>query len=1240
MKKSLRLAHQATLLGALLLTPVLLHAQTTAGSTAPKTTPPAGTEDDETVVLSPFVVDSTANSDSYQTNETLAGTRVRTNLKDLGSAISVVPAKLMSDLSATNAQSLLQYTTNTEVGGLYGNFGGMGNNSTISETNRLQQPDGDTRVRGLAAADSTRNYFLSSIPWDSFNIDRVDMQRGPNSMLFGNGSPAGIINTSLNDAMFRNQVKVQNRYDQYGSLRNLLDVNYVILPHELAIRFVGLEDGEKYRQEGTFNHQKRAYGAIRFDPDWFKASGAQTELRINDEYGEVSSRNPRTLPPVDQITPWFTTLNKITLNPYIAHQTNGIAGGQGSSNFNPWLNSARGREFWSDPVFSYGNNGNSTLSSITESYDLGTVYGIGVANNADHSQPTRTTFPVTGSIPGGVAFAQPVGITTYSQYATFAGLPGAQFGAYRDKMLTDTSIFNFYDQTLDGPNTHQWQRWNGFNADLSQTFFDNRLGFDFAYYSESYVNGGENYLNDQNYSIAVDVNSVMPDGSANPNVGRPYVETDAVYGNSETKNKRDSWRVTAFGDLKSSDYFNSKLVQTILGEHHVSAVLSQDKQSTSGMSWARWDAAMPWLNDVGGSQSLNGGSRNVDVISYIGGSLLNVGSASGLNLSGLSTMHVPTANPTVQYFDSHWKYPLNPSDPAFVNPNAPYTLPLATTPYGTPNTNPPDPSLAGNQSDNPANYVGWKSASYNILNADNGDINQLYFSGTKSQSVIKSEAVSWQGYLLDNTIVPAFGWRKDRVTLAAAAAPYTDTTQGLVDPFNYTSGPVQLTDTEQSRTWSIVLKTPSFIKKWLPKGMDFTVFYDKASNFQAQAIRKDFLGNGIPDATGTTVEKGFTISAFDDKIGFKANWYDTKVENASLTGNQLGSSSYVLYLLPTWAAAHAETLYAGLNNQPINGTSVQGNAWFWDYSNHDNGTPYGAQPRGAAEAASDTAELAMIKAFADNSLPQSFYDVYQMPISVANMKSGNWLNAITQPNWNPVTQGAGALQSASGGTVGGISPSATVDTESKGVEFELYAQPIKNWNLTVNAAKDTSTRQNLNKTLVQLINSELTLWNSAAGDIRLWSAGGQTMRQVFNQNIYGPYQNLLAQAGTQVPELSPWHVNGVTNFEFDHGFLKGVNVGGAYRWQQGAILGYALNSATQLIDVSKPLKGPSDSSLDMWIGYKHKLTSKINWEIQLNIHNVARSPRLVPIAVEPDGSPAMYRIVDGQLLQLTNTFTF
>ena len=60
-------------------------------------------------------------------------------------------------------------------------------------------------MRGLASADNTRDFFVTDIPWDSYNVDRIDIQRGPGSILFGLGSPAGIVNASMNSAGFRNK---------------------------------------------------------------------------------------------------------------------------------------------------------------------------------------------------------------------------------------------------------------------------------------------------------------------------------------------------------------------------------------------------------------------------------------------------------------------------------------------------------------------------------------------------------------------------------------------------------------------------------------------------------------------------------------------------------------------------------------------------------------------------------------------------------------------------------------------------------------------------------------------------------------------------------------------------------------------------------------------------------------------------------------------------------------------------
>jgi len=182
------------------------------GQAAPAPAPAASAAAEEDIVeLSPFEVSASDASDGYQVKDTLGGTRVRTDMSDVASSISVVSKKLLEDTGITNAQQLLVYTTNTEVGGINGNFSGVSSRGTgvqgNAEHGRLSNPGAVNRARGLSPMDNTRNYFLSEIPWDSYNIDRVDISRGPNSFLFGVGSPSGISNASTNEATFKRQIQ-------------------------------------------------------------------------------------------------------------------------------------------------------------------------------------------------------------------------------------------------------------------------------------------------------------------------------------------------------------------------------------------------------------------------------------------------------------------------------------------------------------------------------------------------------------------------------------------------------------------------------------------------------------------------------------------------------------------------------------------------------------------------------------------------------------------------------------------------------------------------------------------------------------------------------------------------------------------------------------------------------------------------------------------------------------------------
>jgi secreted protein with Ig-like and vWFA domain len=96
----------------------------------------------EPIVLSPFVVESSKDA-GYAAVSTLAGTRVRTDLKDVASAISVVTSQFLKDTGAHNDQDLLLNSPNTEVGGARGNFGTPHTNSPLITGIGLEKGEAD-----------------------------------------------------------------------------------------------------------------------------------------------------------------------------------------------------------------------------------------------------------------------------------------------------------------------------------------------------------------------------------------------------------------------------------------------------------------------------------------------------------------------------------------------------------------------------------------------------------------------------------------------------------------------------------------------------------------------------------------------------------------------------------------------------------------------------------------------------------------------------------------------------------------------------------------------------------------------------------------------------------------------------------------------------------------------------------------------------------------------------------------
>lgn len=191
--------------------------------------PPAPPRE-EAIVLSPFVVNTAGESDGYRATSTLAGSRIKTDLKDVAASVSVLTPEFLDDLGAKDVASAMAFVSGAEndstyhqesiaaLGSANGYVGGdFGDNNTRT---------GEIRVRGLGRASSVVNFIEVLGSTDRYNTERVEFLRGPNSILFGLAEPAGLVNSSTKIAGFRrNATRVENKVDQFGSNRVMLDHN-------------------------------------------------------------------------------------------------------------------------------------------------------------------------------------------------------------------------------------------------------------------------------------------------------------------------------------------------------------------------------------------------------------------------------------------------------------------------------------------------------------------------------------------------------------------------------------------------------------------------------------------------------------------------------------------------------------------------------------------------------------------------------------------------------------------------------------------------------------------------------------------------------------------------------------------------------------------------------------------------------------------------------------------------------
>mgnify|MGYP001556108083 FL=1 len=1209
-----RLCHAGLFFG-VFLSCTILPAQVKPDSTAPV----PEKLDDETIVLSPFVVDDTKDK-GYQATSTLAGTRIRTDLRDVGSSISVVTGEMLKDLAATNNESLLTYAINTEVGGPRGNFSGGVKTGTYQEQNLFVNPNANTRVRGLTNADNTRNYFISDVPWDGYTVSRVDLLRGPNAILFGLGSPAGVVNATTNDAILTsNKGRAEATFDKYGSQRYVLDYNQQLLPDELALRFTLLENRQQFQQDPAFSNDKRGYSALKYATKFLNKNGNHLTLTANIEKGEISSNRPRTVTPSDQTTAFWDPISQ---------------GGVEKKTFNFVSQGLINDQTVYNHSLTFGIPGDilqEVNSNNQPSWDKSTLDAYrayradGSVINDLHDQISNShggIFPAGNIGPGNRAV-----LNNFTTFAGSAGLPFAAFGSYANKTLTDPSVFDFYHKLLDGDNKREWNNWTVYNIDLSNTFLNDQIGYDLGYFRQHLRSGGWSALGWDN-TIYLDINENNLDGTPNRNVGRAYVQNRNLDNNSETISDREAKRLQVFGEYDFAKKHDG-VVARVLGLQRFTGVVSEEGVKTDGRSFYNAGLDPASLALISPSARITGAPVNNGIDTgyraYLSGDLRNQSSASGSNLGSMPSF-LPNSGGAVNlyHFDNTW-------------------IAGSGVGFGDPWANPQDPTnIRGpyTQANNPANYRGWVTTPVNVVTAwDSQSVNgqsardYLTSTGSLNEFNVNSQVAVYQGYFWDRAIIGTYGYRRDRArnyafqTSDRNGNSVASTGEADLNPstYNYSNskGNLQYLETT-TKNWSVVAHVNRLFGHHDPLPFNLSFSYNDGENFQPLAGRLDAFNQPLAAPSGKTKEESVLISTKDDRYSLRLTKYKTQVLNGNTT-------------------ADLSPFYYG-----VEGTLADG-------------ATYARQYRGGAAAYADyTASGGDANLLQNSILPAWFQFEKDLQAKFPAFVKA-WINKDGKSSWGTDSNNFGGTYTSAAAPAGF---SLTEDSVSKGYELELTANPTKNWRIAINGSKTEATRSNVPGEAFKSVLSFITdkIENTDAGLIPGWWAQNTFgIRNVgYWTSIYGPWLQVNALNGQSAGEVRQWHGNLVTNYDFSTGSLKGVGVGAGYRYESKAIIAYApmVNAdGSYGINLDAPFYAKANNNIDLWLSYERRLSKAINWRVQLNVFNVGGKNELIPFSASVDYAKlqgvttftpttvipmkaSAFTIHQGMSWQISNTFEF
>ncbi len=210
---------------------------------------------------------------AYRADAMSSATRTLTSLRDLPQSIAVVGKQQIQDQSLKSITDVVNY-----VPGVVSHQG---------ENNRDQ-----VVIRGVStSADFFLNGLRDDVQYyrDLYNLDRVEVLKGPNAMSFGRGGGGGVVNRVAKEARFSKIRDFEFTAGSFNDARFTGDLNQP-LSQSVAVRINGV-----YERSGSFRRfvNLHRYG---INPTFSVTPSANTRVSISYEHFNDERRADRGIP--------------------------------------------------------------------------------------------------------------------------------------------------------------------------------------------------------------------------------------------------------------------------------------------------------------------------------------------------------------------------------------------------------------------------------------------------------------------------------------------------------------------------------------------------------------------------------------------------------------------------------------------------------------------------------------------------------------------------------------------------------------------------------------------------------------------------------------------------------------------------------------------------------------------------------------------------------------------------------